>query len=70
MKKIGLSVDAINPANIRVFGHRAGMLPELAGADREDDIREIPIKVVSATGNSFGASDYVLAYSGIWKMDV
>lgn len=62
LKKIGLSVDAINPANIRVFGHRAGMLPELAGADREDDIREIPIKVVSATGNSFGASDYVLAY--------
>ncbi len=62
LKKLGLSVDAINPANIRVFGHRAGMLPELAGADREDDIREIPIKVVSATGNSFGASDYVLAY--------
>lgn len=62
LKKLGLSVDAINPANIRIFGQRAGMLPELAGADREDDIREIPIKVISATGNTFGVNDYVLAF--------
>lgn len=62
LKKLGLSVDAINPANIRIFGQRAGMLPELAGADREDDIREIPIKVISATGNIFGVNDYVLAF--------
>ena len=62
LKKLGISVDAVNPANIRIFGHRGGMLPELAGADREDDVREIPIKVISANATTFGAADYVLAY--------
>lgn len=62
LKNLGLAVDAISPADIRIFGHRAGMLPELAGADREDDAREIPLKVVSAAGNRFQAGDYVLAY--------
>ena len=51
--KIRLSVDAINPCEYPYFRATPGMLPELAGADREDDIREIPIKVISATGNIF-----------------
>ncbi len=62
LKNLGIAVDNINPAEIRIFGQRAGMLPELAGADREDDSREIPLKVVSAASNRFQAGDYVLAY--------
>lgn len=62
LKNLGVSVDAINPADIRIFGHRAGMLPELAGADKEDDVREIPLKVVVASANRFQPNDYVLAY--------
>ena len=62
LKNLGIAVDAINPAGIRIFGHRAGMLPELAGASREDDIREIPLKVVAATSNRFQLNDYVLVY--------
>lgn len=62
LKSLGMSADIINPGTIRIFGHRAGMLPELAGAEREDDIKEIPIKVVSASSGSFQAGDYVLAY--------
>jgi hypothetical protein len=62
LKSLGMQVDAINPTNIRIFGHRDGMLPELAGATREDDAKEIPIKVVTATASRFQAGDYVLAY--------
>ncbi len=62
LKNLGIAVDAINPSDIRIFGHRAGMLPELAGAPKEDDIREIPLKVISAVPNRFQANDYVLAF--------
>lgn len=61
-KSLGMQMDAVQPNAIRIFGHRAGMLPELAGADREDDVQEIPIKVVSASGSRFETGDYVLAY--------
>jgi hypothetical protein len=62
LKNLGLNVDVLQPTNIRIFGHRAGMLPELAGADKEDDVKEISIKVVTAVPNKFQAGDYVLAY--------
>ncbi len=62
LKNLGIAVDIINPADIRIFGHRAGMLPELAGADKDDDIREIPLKVVVAVANRFQPGDYVLTY--------
>lgn len=62
LKNLGISVQNINPQNIRIFGHRSGMLPELAGADREDEVLEIPIKVVSANATQFQENDYVLAY--------
>jgi hypothetical protein len=62
LKNLGLNVDVLQPSNIRIFGHRAGMLPELAGADKEDDVKEISIKVVTAVSNKFQAGDYVLAY--------
>ena len=62
LKNLGITIDNINPSNIRIFGHRAGMLPELAGAARESDAVEIPIKVITANSNSFQSGDYVLAY--------
>jgi hypothetical protein len=62
LKNLGLNVDVLQPSNIRIFGHRAGMLPELAGADKEDDVKEISTKVVTAVSNRFQAGDYVLAY--------
>jgi hypothetical protein len=73
LKQLGMAVEGINPANIRIFGHRAGMLPELAGTAREDDIREIPIKVISVSANRFENGDYILAYfpgPEKWKYDV
>lgn len=62
LKNLGIAVDQINPNSIRIYGHRAGMLPELAGADRETDAREIPIKLVSASSTAFRNGDYILAY--------
>jgi len=62
LKSLGIPVDNIDPSNIRIFGHRSGMLPELAGATREDDALEIPIKTVVSVVNRFQANDYVLAY--------
>ncbi|MEZ5055315.1 MAG: hypothetical protein R2807_11250 [Chitinophagales bacterium] len=38
------------------------MLPELAGADREDEVLWKFIKVVSANATQFQENDYVLAY--------
>lgn len=62
LKNLGVNVDAINPANLRIFGHRAGMLPELAGSEREDEVREIPLKVVAANPTRLQSGDYILAY--------
>ncbi len=62
LKNLGIAVDAINPNEIRIFGHRSGMLPELAGAERDDDIAEIPLKVIAISPNRFQLNDYVLAY--------
>ncbi len=62
LKNLGIDIDNINPANLRIFGSRAGMLPELAGAEKDDDSREIPLKTVTASANRFQSGDYVLAY--------
>lgn len=62
LKSLGMNPDGINPANLRIFGHRGGMLPELAGAAREDDPQEIPVKLVNAVPGRFQQGDYVLAY--------
>jgi hypothetical protein len=62
LKNLGFSPSSILPQNIRIFGHRSGMLPELAGATREDEPLEIPIKVVTASPTQFQTNDYILAY--------
>ena len=62
LKSLGIAVDNINPVNIRIFGHRSGMLPELAGAAREDDALEIPLKVIATASGRFQNGDYVLAF--------
>ena len=62
LKNLGLNVDNLNPSNFRIFGHRSGMLPELAGAAREDDALEFPLKVVTANANQFKNGDYILVY--------
>lgn len=72
LKKLGINLSSVNPNNIRIFGQEGGMLPELAGATRTDDIQEYAIKVVSANNSTFQDGDYILVYTrgpDTWKYD-
>ncbi|MCO5248098.1 MAG: type IX secretion system sortase PorU [Chitinophagales bacterium] len=45
LKKIGINVTDALFNQIKIYGHKGGMLPELAGAERTDDLTEIPIQI-------------------------
>lgn len=73
LKQLGISVNSINPTNIRIVAGESGMLPELAGADRVDDLKDYPIKVVTQTNNQFQQGDYILVYCkgpDLWNFDI
>lgn len=56
--------DAININNLRIYGNGGAMLPELAGADKFDDLVENPIKVIDQNNNgTFDNDDYALFYA-------
>ncbi|MBK8473351.1 MAG: type IX secretion system sortase PorU [Sphingobacteriales bacterium] len=60
---LGIS-ETVNINRLRVYGNGGGMLPELAGADKYDDLVENPIKVVDNNGNgTFDNDDYALFYA-------
>ena len=73
LKQLGINPNNINPNNIRIFGQYGGMLPELAGADRVDDLKEYPLKVVTQNYNQFQQGDYILVYCkgpDLWSYDI
>ncbi|MFK7906684.1 MAG: type IX secretion system sortase PorU [Chitinophagales bacterium] len=55
---------AVSTNNIRVYGNGGGMLPELAGAERVDDLLENTIEVVDNNNNGqLDDEDYLLFYA-------
>lgn len=53
----------VSMANIRLYGNGGGMLPELAGAERVDDLLENPIEIVDNNNNGqMDDQDYILFY--------
>lgn len=72
-------VNGLSPAtpvsieNIRVYGNGGGLLPELAGGKKFDDLVENPIKVFDENNNGeFDGTDYLLFYAAgpnQWKYD-
>ncbi|MDL2242101.1 type IX secretion system sortase PorU, partial [Bacteroidales bacterium OttesenSCG-928-K03] len=62
LKSLGVDVDNINPKTIQIFGNGGGMLPELAGAERYDDLNEVPIWVIGEEDGKFNNNDYILFY--------
>ncbi|HRK25687.1 MAG TPA: type IX secretion system sortase PorU [Chitinophagales bacterium] len=51
-------------SDLRIYGNGGGMLPELAGADKFDDLVENPILVFDQNGNNvFDPADYVVFYA-------
>ncbi|MGB0929830.1 MAG: type IX secretion system sortase PorU [Chitinophagales bacterium] len=54
----------VSMANIRLYGNGGGMLPELVGAERTDDLLENPIEVVDNNNNGqMDDQDYILFYA-------
>lgn len=61
LRNLGMNPDNIDPARLKIYGHGAGTLPELAGATPYTDAQEIPIQVVTA-GSGFRSGDYIIAW--------
>ena len=69
LQTLGLNAASIDPSKLKIYGHGAGALPELAGSTPYTDPVEIPIQVVSS-GSTFKQGDYILAYlSGPERID-
>lgn len=62
LKDLGLSVDALNPQNIRIYGNGGGMLPFANNIFRYDDLQENAIYISGENDGKFDKSDYVLFY--------
>jgi len=70
--ELGIDLSGVDPRTIKIYGNGGGMLPELAGAERIDDLEENTIQVVGEDDGNFDAEDYVLFYgqgSSEWKYD-
>jgi len=63
LESLDISLSSVNMNNIRIYGNGGGMLPELAGAERQDDLLENAIQVVdNNNNNAFDEDDYVLFF--------
>ena len=59
----GLSVEDIDPKNIRLYGNGGGMLPQANDSARAVDLQEVAISLNSAQNDVFQAGDYLLFYA-------
>lgn len=59
---LGVDVDDINPANIRIYGRPGGMLPVSNAESRIDDLEELSIQITGQNDGSFDESDIILFY--------
>ena len=60
--QLGIPVENIDPRTIKIYGNGGGVLPELAGAFRQDDLVENAIEVVGEADGKFDSGDYILFY--------
>ena len=70
LQSMGLNIS--DPRKIRVYGNGGGMLSEVAGYFRYDDLMENAIYVEGEGDGSFDQGDYVLFYGespNIWYFD-
>ncbi len=63
LQTLGISTT-VSLTDLRIYGNGGGMLTELAGGEKYDDLVEIPIQVSDQNANNvFDAGDYVLFYA-------
>ncbi len=64
LESMDITPTDISFSNFRVYGNGGGMLPELAGAERVDDLLENAVQIVDNNGNGkFDQEDYVLFFA-------
>jgi hypothetical protein len=62
IQNMGVNMQSINPANIRIYGNPGGMLPQANSKFRYDDLQENAIRIVSVNPGIFAPGDYILFY--------
>lgn len=62
MESLGMSLNNINPNNIKVYGYGGSPLPFRNSDNTVFDLREVPIQVVGGGDGSFNGNDHVLFY--------
>lgn len=62
LSEMGVNLAGLQKNNIRLFGHRGGMLPEDNSAPRIDDLKELPIFISGSQNGTFGQNDFLLFY--------
>ncbi|TVR80952.1 MAG: hypothetical protein EA409_07230 [Saprospirales bacterium] len=60
--ELGLNPAEIQVDRIRILGNRGGMLPKLVGAERVDDVEEIPSRFIG-TGSTLAQGGKLLFYA-------
>lgn len=71
LNSLGMDVNNIDPAKIKIYGHGGEMLPLVNNQNKYYDPPEIPIEVVGGEDGSFDSQDYILFYGistkGVWN---
>ncbi len=62
LESLGMDVSNLDPRNLRIFGHPAGMLPSNNSSERPNDLIELAIEVVGQSDGIFDENDYVLFF--------
>lgn len=63
LKSLGINTDALNPADIRVFGNGGNILSENIAVPRIADLAENPLLVQGADDGKFDAGDFAVFYA-------
>ena len=72
MVAMGIPVNGISSASIRVHGYGGGMLPERVGTPRHDDLPEVATMMFDGGDGTFDPGDYLLFYAQgptAWKFN-
>lgn len=72
-KTLGINLNGLDPRTIKLYGNGGGMLSEVAGQERIDDLAENAIQIVGEDDGKFDPQDYILFYgqqADEWYFDV
>lgn len=63
LQTMGIDANSVDPGHVHVFGNSAGLLPELNGSYRPDDLLQHNVLVSGSGDGSFDQGDYVVFYA-------